>query len=131
MLPRVSAALSQFIKPISSSSQQQAVTEKKHGEEKSGFQPFQQESKKSKLKLVDSQETQETKAPQPSLSAVAPTPPRNLSVAHSFLQLLVSLQKKQTVLTYLRGVQVYFSSAKSNKKLKRLRKGTIVDERLE
>jgi hypothetical protein len=125
MLPKVTTALSQFIKPISSSTQQQTVGEKRHKEERKNFQRFGSESEeRPKLKEVKSSD-------QINPLTTPKFDPTKLSVASSFLQLLTTLQKKHSLLNCWKGLQTYFSMARSSKKASKFRKGTLIDNRIE
>jgi hypothetical protein len=126
MLPKVTTALSQFIKPISSSTQQQTVVEKRHKEEKKNFQKFNAKSEpKPDLKLVKS-----TDQNNPVTTAKADLA-QKLSVANSFLQLLTVIQKRHHLLNCWKGIQTYFAMSKSSKKASKFRKGTLIDSRVE
>ncbi len=139
MLPRVSAALAQFIAPIASAGKQ--------NQSRQAFERF--DPKKKKQQQPGNGETasqQHPGPPQDKLQAQAkiiPFPksggaqpeanpaPVPAGISHALLQLMNLLHEQRATIMRWLGNGVYQSSARLQKKGGRIRKGTILDERAE
>lgn len=178
MLPRVGAALTQLISPISTSqgSHAQNSSEKglspaihrKNAKKEGDQKPSQQEEEKkqnldqespdqllqSRLKVVleapDDADAEPTEEPQPTLTlvssaegipssqrtatAIAPSVPKSPdvpSVALAFVQLLNLFQERKGTLLKWLGTKTYESLAKNQNRAGKIRKGAMLDERVE
>lgn len=138
MLPRVGAALANFIKPITSSQDSQNGTKsvRKRPEE---FQRFRQGEKdrqqehpgepprsKPGLKLVPREQAEGTVPPGTMFTPIS-AQPGVPSVASAFLQIFSFLSRKRSYLLRWIGKQAYSSSILRQKKTGKFKKGAILD----
>lgn len=138
MLPRVSAALAQFISPIAVSGKQSVSSHK-------GFEHFAQPQtgkKREQAREEPKQEQQLSQAkakiiPFPVKDAVQATspPPSATSIPSGITQALLQLmnlfhEQGSTVRRWI-GTGAYQLAARQQKKSGRIRKGTILDEKAE
>jgi hypothetical protein len=134
VLPRIGAALSNSVSPVSSSSDQQAV-QRRPAREK----PAEREQKREDpgefkradpphLKVVPPADEPTDRGDRP--PAMAP-PGAAPSVAAAFLQLVTAIQRgKGSVLKWL-GTQTYRANVGRQKKAGKARKGTMLDQKIE
>jgi len=141
VLPRVGAALKNFIAPITASSRQDQIkTKDERPFQRHKQQQKKEEQKKEKPKLqvvkpiapaTKIQPTTEDEAP-PGLKTVnTDKTESNASVAEAFLALLELLQESKSSLVSWLGNQYYSVAAKKQKKAGKLKKGTMFDEKVE
>lgn len=132
MLPRVTAALTQFIKPIAGARAQTGVRDR----EKDHEPPPQPESKakdekrEPHLKLVPPPEEQVDLAP-PSQDPRVVAAPGSPSVATAFLELFNRIQLKRVSLVRWLGKQAYDRAIRRQKREGTFRKGTMIDRRID
>lgn len=131
MLPKVSAALSKFVPPIAASSRQTAVGDEEE-EKRRSFQRFKDQEKK--------HEPEPEPPPKPDLPPLRlveeheqpPSPETpGLSVAQHFLHLLSRFNERRGILFRWFGQQSYLAAEHQQKKSVRLRKGIMLDEKID
>jgi hypothetical protein len=143
VLPRVSAALAQFISPISTSATSSA-SQQKSSEKQGKIPAFERFHRKGREGGSSSPENPDT--PQegpgakvialplaPKSNATANTDPKPLpsGISQALLQLMNSLQEQRFSFLRWFAVGVYQMSARQQKKNGRVRKGTIIDRKAE
>lgn len=134
IIPKVSAALTQFITPISTSRKKPFVSarQKSGGFERQKGQDFEKHSSaqhQNSIAATEEQKTEEVIA-QPIASPIA-SQHQILSVAHSFLQLLGVFRKQQGTLLRWLGAKAYYTSISYQKSSSKFRKGAMLDEKVE
>jgi hypothetical protein len=136
VIPRVSAALAQFIAPIATSGKQSVPTQQ-------GFQRFGGDAKQSKQQTP----TPPPPSPQsePEIARVIPFPQQPstsagaapgkgaipVGISQTLLQLMNLLHGQRTTLLRWLGQGMYQAAARQQKKNGRIRKGTVLDEKAE
>ncbi|MCM2276957.1 MAG: hypothetical protein NDJ89_02645 [Oligoflexia bacterium] len=139
MFSRVSAALSQFIKPIASSTQKPVVhstpAELQQRREPGQFKKFNQDGGRQEqrqeapsAKVIPFPAPSKTASPQPPGAAISES---GLSVTHSFIQLFSSLQSGRTALLRWIGARSYQSATATQRKIGKYRKGAMLDKKVE
>ncbi len=129
MLPRVSAALTQFIAPIASSQGQTQVRPRKED----SFRRFSPQPEKKPEKREEEPAQAEIPSNVVPLRADQLIEPGTgpLSVAHSFIQLLAKFQKQRSTLLRWLGARTYQTVGQTQRKTARFRKGAMLDTRVE
>jgi hypothetical protein len=126
LLPRVTAAITQFIKPIASAAKRTAIQDRP--ERDSQNQGFQRQSK-AKLTLVTSNPAAPLQPTLPTQSSPRALTP--LSVTQTFLQIVAFLkQGKGSILKWM-GPRAYRATLQSQKKTGRFRKGAMINIKVE
>ena len=135
MLLLISSALGRFVSPITGSNTRNTVQPNK---ERHPVQEEFQQKKHPKLKVIrggiqEEPQNSEAHSPPPEESAPATTQPmvRQPSVTQSFLQLLNIFQEQKNIFVGWLGKQAYLLSSQRQKKQKRIKKGAMLDERIE
>ena len=136
MLPRVSAALSQFIAPVASSTQKNVERQKPEA----SFKRFEDsnQGKKEESTAQPQDQPKETLPPNvlPFPKASVPVEsgkgqPASKTVTVAFLQLVALLQNQRAVLVRLFGRQTYGAIQQKQKRFGRLKKGVMLDHKAE
>ena len=129
MLPKISAALVQFIPAIASSGKQVHGNGNKQNKDKKEFQKFKSEpeAKKSPNISPPIEKQPETTIARTSQLPVA-TGPDPGSVALAFITLFSMFQKRRTALSKWFGMRSYQVAAKEQKHIVKARKGAVVDD---
>jgi len=145
VLPRISAALSEFIAPISSNRRTTVHSSSRPGQSTEGFEKYQPGQKLSK-KEGDPQDQKKDQQPgqviqldvhrnkPPSPPATEPTTavkPPGTSVAQTLIQLLAVFQEQRLVLLRWLGSRSYHSAIRTQKRSGVARRGAIFDHRAE
>lgn len=126
MLPRVGAALAQFISPIDSSTSK-TKTPRREREANPRFERSKPEKEKpAKARVLKAVPKPSEQAP---TDAAAPSPPGTPSVAAAFLELFNFLQTRKNTFLMFIGRQAYREAAREQKKAGRFRKGTMLDRK--
>src|SRR5262249_17503534 len=120
LLPRISAALAQFIAPVSASS-----PEARQGG--SGFRRTQ--VKPQPQSQPEQQPPQENVIPLPKRAPETPRAPQ--SVSQAFIEMLASLQARRAIFMKWLGARSYQSAGKERRKFRRFRKGAMLDTKVE
>ena len=146
MLPKVGAALKEFVAPVSATSQRRVEQHDRQKEQRQkqshGQSPGQSNDKskdqpKEQLAKVIPFPTQAGLTPK-AQTALAPQSPAPLatpakqpeqSVTQTVMQLLTLFSQQRLVLLRWFGKKTYEASARGNKKGATLRKGTILDDK--
>lgn len=145
MLPKIGAALIQFIPPIASSGKHAHVNGNKQNRDKKDFHKFKPEPEEKKPPEENNSNKSQDKNPQPAVpkalagrQAYATASAATLklrtptsesgSVAHAFVTLLSLFQKKRAALSKWLGVRSYQAAAKEQKHAVKGRKGAVVDD---
>lgn len=117
MLPRVSAALSKFLSPITQ------PVEHKNSEKEQPEKKFQMFSSKKKKKEDSNQEPHLKLVQSPEQKKVA------LEESPAFVQLFVQFEEQRQSITKGLGPEKYKTAIKTGKKAGRLKKGTMMDDK--
>ncbi|MGE0614378.1 MAG: hypothetical protein AB7P04_01955 [Bacteriovoracia bacterium] len=125
MLNKVSSALAKFIAPVASS-KISSDTGSPH-QNGGSFKRYQPEKEKSdpQLRLVKPNDGEAPSGQH--LPAVAI---KNLSVAHAFIQLFNKLKEQRGKISRWVGAHTYQTAAKRQKRAGKVRKGTMLDEKI-
>lgn len=127
MLQRIASALISNIKPVTSPANQTAVG-------KQGDKSDNRKQKKRELKLVkteDPQATTKASKVEQTYSDLELDSQIDKSVTSTFVQLISLLQSKKALIAQWLCLQLYQSSGASQKKAGKLKKGTMLDEKIE
>ncbi|MCM2324722.1 MAG: hypothetical protein NDJ90_15795 [Oligoflexia bacterium] len=139
MLSRVSAALSQFIKPIISAPERLVVVHSSQPEpqsrkEASEFKRF-EKKKEGQDQPGENPKPPGAKilpfrTPEPVTSKAEPVPP-GAGITHSFVQLFSALQQPRTAFLRWIGSASYQAAVKNERKVGKYRKGAMLDRKVE
>lgn len=146
MLPKITSALTQLIRPIAASSEQRGLSVdqrpdpsgfqrfKKKKEQSSQEKPKEKSGEKPQAQVIPFPSEGRTEAPpesQAQLKNAAPSPPGTPSVTHAFINLLSSLQNTQGIIMKWVGSKAYQKSVGQSKKSAKFRTGAMLDNRVE
>jgi hypothetical protein len=137
VLPRVSAALAQFIAPIAASAKQGVGSQKgferftpPHQGKKQGNAGTNQEqgqpSHQAKVIPFPTTEKAMVASPQPAASASVPA-----GISQALLQLMNLFQEQGSAIRRWLGTNAYQLAARQQKKTGRIRKGAVLDQKAE
>ncbi len=131
MLARVAVALSRFVSPITASDSQNCIKQKEEKERPSEKKSGKREDEQPRLRLVKPDEDKHPQRPPPEPDTKPPPEKATALSDQPFLQLFSLIQDKSGAISRWLGLQAYHQSLQKQRRSTRIRRGTMLDRKIE